>query len=208
MTPPRVAVLVLAAGRSTRMGGPNKLLATFDGVPLVRRSVETALRSRAERVLVILGHDRDCMRTALDGLGARALENPAYADGMSTSLRLGFEAIGPQADGVLVMLADQPALDPAHLDALIGAFAAEGPGSIVVATGGGERGNPVVLSSRFASGIAAIRGDRGARDLIAANAPLVREVEIGPAALIDVDTPDLLQAAGGLLAPDALPRRS
>ncbi len=190
------------------MGGPNKLLATFDGVPLVRRSVATAKDSRAYRVLVVLGHDGDHIRGALDGLGVETLENPSFAEGMSTSLRLGFEAMSPYADGVLVMLADQPALEPAHLDALIGAFAAEGPGSIVVATGGGERGNPVVLSSRFASAIASIRGDRGARDLIAANGALVREVEIGPAALTDVDTPDLLQAAGGILAPDALPRRS
>lgn len=204
----RVAILVLAAGRSSRMGGPNKLLATFDGVPLVRRSVETALASRAERVLVVLGHQSERLREALGPLDVELIDNPSYAEGLSSSLRLGFEAAAKEADGVVVMLADQPALEPAHLDALIDAFRATGVGSIVVATGEDRRGNPVILSSRWATDIRGITGDKGARDLIRANEALVRQVEIGPAALLDVDTPDLLREAGGMLGPDAVPRRS
>lgn len=208
MSVPRVAILILAAGRSSRMGGPNKLLATFDGVPLIRRSVETALASRAARVFVVLGHQGERLRDALGPCDAELLDNPAYAEGLSSSLRLGFDAAAGYGDGVLVILADQPALEPAHLDALIEAFRPEGSGSIVVAIGEGKRGNPVVLSSRFAAQVSAITGDKGARDLIRANEALVREVEIGPAALLDVDTPDLLRAAGGVIAPDAVPRRS
>ena len=208
MSVPRVAILILAAGRSSRMGGPNKLLSTFDGVPLIRRSVETALASRAARVLVVLGHQGERLRDALGPCDAELLDNPAYAEGLSSSLRLGFDAAAGHGDGVLVMLADQPALEPAHLDALIEAFRPEGNGSIVVAADEGKRGNPVVLSSRFAAQVSAITGDKGARDLIRANEALVREVEIGPAALLDVDTPDLLRAAGGVIAPDAVPRRS
>ena len=208
MTAPRVAALLMAAGRSSRMGGPNKLLATFDGVPLVRRSAETALASRALRTLVVVGHDETRLRRALDGLDVAIVPNPAAAEGMSTSLRLGFPLAAADADGVLVLLADQPALLPSHLDALIDAFRPEGAGSIVVSTCEGKRGNPVLLSSRFAQAVDAVRGDRGARDLIVENAADVVEVEIGPAAHLDVDTPEALRAAGGIVPEAAPPRRS
>lgn len=195
-----VAIVVLAAGRSSRMGGPNKLLARFDGVSLLRRSVETALRSRARRVHVVLGHQAAEAREALSGLDVELHENPNFRDGLSTSLRLGFGKAAAEADGVLVMLADQPLLTADHLDALIEAFRPSGEGSIVMACDAGARANPVVLSSDFASEIGTLEGDVGARYIVQAHRDLVREVEIGPAASFDVDTPDLLARAGGLIA--------
>lgn len=207
MKAPRVAALILAAGRSSRMRGPHKLLSTFDGETLVARSACVALRSAASRVVVVTGHRADEIARALDGLCVEIVPNDAYEQGLSTSLRRGFEAAKEGSDGVLVMLADQPALTSDHLDALIAAFRPDGEGSVVVATASGRRGNPVVLASRFGHEIDRLEGDRGARGLIAALGPLVREVEIGPAALIDVDTPEALRDAGGVpeVAP---PRRS
>lgn len=199
LPPPRVAAVVLGAGRSTRMGGPNKLLATFSGVPLIRRSVETAIASQASEVVVVVGHRADVMRRALEGLDVKIVENPDHADGLSTSVRLGVREIGSSADGVLMMLADQPLLESVHLDALIEAFRPLGEGSIVLATSKGKRGNPVVLTTRFAADIEMLRGDVGARAIVAANEELVTEVELGAAAAIDVDTPEALAAAGGVL---------
>ncbi|WP_185982746.1 NTP transferase domain-containing protein [Aureimonas mangrovi] len=195
---PVVAALVLAAGRSSRMGAANKLLATFDGVPLIRRSVETALASRAASVTVVVGHRADEMRAALEGLRVEVIDNPDYAEGLSTSLVAGFRA--SEGDGVLVMLADQPALTPAHLDAMIEAFAPAGEGSIVLATDDGRRRNPVLLSRSFAESVETLTGDVGARGIVAANGELVREVEIGAAASLDVDTPEAMARAGGVLA--------
>ena len=196
---PRVDVLLLAAGRSSRMNGPNKLLAEFDGVPLVRRSAETALASRAGAVRVVVGHMREAVGHALAGLDVEIIENPNYADGLSSSLKAGFAASGT-ADGVLVMLADQPLLTPAHLDRMIGAFRPAGGGSIVLASDEGRRANPVILASGFAEEIAAITGDVGARGVVAAHPEAVREVELGPAASLDVDTPETLARAGGRFA--------
>ncbi|ALN73171.1 NTP transferase domain-containing protein [Aureimonas sp. AU20] len=197
---PAVAVVVLAAGRSSRMGGQNKLLATFDGVPLLRRSVETALKADASAVHVVLGHQATDLRATLAGLDVALHENPQFADGLSTSLKLGFEQAAGEADGVLVMLADQPLLTAKHLDALISAFRPLGEGAIVLACDGGRRANPVVLSSRFRPDVAALEGDVGARGIVQQHRDLVREVEIGPAASFDVDTPELLSRAGGILA--------
>ena len=197
---PVVDVVILAAGRSSRMGGPNKLLATFDGVPLVRRSAETALASGARHVRVVVGHMRAEIGAALAGLDVSIIENPAYADGLSTSLKAGFaEAVAAGADGVLVMLADQPQLEPADLDRLIAAFAPEGRGAIVAAADGGKRRNPVLLSAGFADEIAAIAGDVGAQSVIAAHPDVLVTVEIGAAASVDVDTPEAMRAAGGAI---------
>lgn len=197
---PVVDVVILAAGRSSRMGGPNKLLATFDGVPLVRRSAETALASRARHVRVVVGHMRAEIGAALAGLDVSLIENPAYADGLSTSLKAGFAAsVEAGADGALVMLADQPQLGPADLDRLLAAFAPGGEGAIVAASDGGRRRNPVLLATGFADEIAAIAGDVGAQSVIAAHPDALVTVEIGAAASVDVDTPEAMRAAGGAI---------
>src|SRR5205814_5377025 len=88
----RIAAVVLAAGRSTRMGGPNKLVAEIGGKPLVRIAAEQALASRAQPVLVVTGHDRERIEAALSGLAVRFVYNPDFADGLGTSLRAGIAA--------------------------------------------------------------------------------------------------------------------
>ena len=85
----RIAAVILAAGRSTRMGGPNKLLAEIGGRPLVRIAAEQALASRARPVIVVTGHQHDKLAAALKGLDVRLIHNPGFADGLSTSLKTG-----------------------------------------------------------------------------------------------------------------------
>ncbi|HEY9055606.1 MAG TPA: molybdopterin-binding/glycosyltransferase family 2 protein [Aurantimonas sp.] len=197
---PVVDIVILAAGRSSRMGGPNKLLSTFAGVPLIRRSTETALAAkRAGHVRVVVGHMREEIVGALNGLAIEIVENPAFADGLSTSLKAGFAA-SSGADGILVMLADQPFLTPADLDRLIAAFVPSGAGSIAAAFDRGRRRNPVVVSTVYRPEIMALSGDVGAQGIIADHPDAVVEVEIGAAASVDVDTQDAVRAAGGTIA--------
>ncbi|TFF27816.1 4-diphosphocytidyl-2C-methyl-D-erythritol kinase [Jiella endophytica] len=197
---PAVDIVVLAAGRSSRMGGPNKLLADFGGKPLIRRSVEAALAAKnAETVRVVVGHMRAEIRAALEGLAIEIVDNPHFADGLSTSLKAGFRA-SMDADGVMVMLADQPLLRAHDLDRLIAAFTGRGRGAIVAASDRGARRNPVILSRDFASDIDGLTGDVGAARIIAAHPDALTEVEIGAAASLDVDTREALAAAGGRLS--------
>ncbi|MCQ8782739.1 NTP transferase domain-containing protein [Mangrovibrevibacter kandeliae] len=199
---PVIDVVLLAAGRSSRMGGPNKLLARFDGETLLRRSARTARASRAGRVHVVLGHMREPLAAELAGLDVDLVDNPQFAEGLSTSLIAGLAAAA-QADGVLVMLADQPQLTHGDLDRLIDAFSPTGEGSIVIATDGGRRANPAILSRVYAAELRALTGDVGARALIAAHPEAVREVEVGRGASLDVDTPEAMHAAGGRFDPDS-----
>lgn len=195
--PPRVAAIVLAAGQGRRMGGPNKLAATIGGRPLVRIAAEAATASRATQVAVVTGHEPEMVRAALQGLDVAFVHNPDYADGLSTSLRRGIEALPDDVDGAVVLLADMPGIDAAVVDRLIEAFDPGSGALIVVPTFDGKRGNPVLWSRRLFGELMTVAGDTGGRHLIGANADAVTEVEIGPGVALDVDTPEALAAAGG-----------
>ncbi|WP_077961151.1 NTP transferase domain-containing protein [Ensifer adhaerens] len=196
-----VAVVVLAAGQASRMGakGGHKLLATFDGVPLVRRSVEAALAAAPGKVSVVTGHREADIRGALEGLPVTFVSNPDYSSGMASSLTAGLSAIGGRAAGMLVMLADMPGITGDDLSRLIERFVAEGGRSIVRATAGGQRGNPVVLPRQTFSAIRQLVGDVGARHIIEKSGLSVIDVELGAQARLDLDTPEQIVAAGGTL---------
>jgi molybdenum cofactor cytidylyltransferase len=190
-----VAALVLAAGRSSRMGGPNKLLAEIGGRPLVRIVAEQALASQARPVIVVTGHQSERVEAALAGLPVDFVHNPRFADGLGTSLKTGVAALPAQADGVIVCLGDMPQVDSALIDRLIGALDPDKGALIVVPTIDGQRGNPVVWSRRFFSDLMAVEGDVGARYLIGRFGEAVTEEPLaGSAALTDIDTPEALEA--------------
>jgi molybdenum cofactor cytidylyltransferase len=191
----RIAAIVLAAGRSTRMGAINKLIAEIGGKPLVRIAAEQALASRASPVIVVTGHERERVDAALSGLPVRIVHNPDYADGLGTSLKAGIGAVPAEADGAIVCLGDMPQVSGALIDKLIAAFDPERGALIVVPSIDGRRGNPVVWSRRFFHDLMQIQGDIGARHLIGAYAEAVAEVPVADdAALTDVDTPESLSA--------------
>jgi molybdenum cofactor cytidylyltransferase len=176
------------------MGAPNKLIATIDGRPLVRIAAEAALGSRAASLTVVTGHKPEDVEAALAGVEAATVHNPDFAGGLSTSLRAGIANLPADADGVVVLLADMPAITAAAVDKLIAAF---NPDRIVVATSEGRRGNPVLWPRRFFADLLAVSGDTGGRRIIEANREAVIEVEIGTPAALDIDTPEALRAVGG-----------
>lgn len=192
--PPRVAALVLAAGRSTRMGERNKLLCAVDGVPLVLRAANAACASRACQVMVVTGHEAERVEAALDGRPVSFTHNPDYAQGMAGSLRRGLRALRCDVDAVIVLLADMPGIDAAVVDRMIDAFDPAQP-AILVPEHAGRRGNPILWPRRFFAEMAALSGDTGARGLLEQYAREVRRVPFdSPAIFADVDTPEALRA--------------
>jgi len=198
--PVMVAVALLAAGQSRRMGGPNKLLARIDGEPIVRLSAQRALACGGHPVIAVLGHMAGEIEKALSGLNVVTAVNGAYATGISSSIKTALLHVPADADGMMVLLADMPALGPDHLKRLIDVFAKVGGSAVVRATFDGKRGNPVILPRGLFGAIQQLTGDVGARHLIETGDMPVIDVEIGPAAMVDVDTPDDLQTAGGVIA--------
>ncbi|HTS42631.1 MAG TPA: molybdopterin-binding/glycosyltransferase family 2 protein [Xanthobacteraceae bacterium] len=191
----KIAAVILAAGRSTRMGGPNKLTAEISGKPLVRIAAEQALASRARPVVVVTGHERDRVEAALKGLNVQRVHNPDFAAGLSTSLKAGLAALPHDIDGAIICLGDMPQVRADLIDKLIAAFDPERGALVVVPSIAGKRGNPVVWSRRFFPELMALEGDVGARHLIGRYPEAVVEVPVSDkAALIDVDTPEALVA--------------
>ena len=195
---PEIAAIVLAAGRSTRMGTANKLLSTIDGTALVRRVTEAALASSAGKILVVTGHEPDKIRTALAGLDVGFIHNPDFAAGLSTSVRAGISALPEGTEAAVVCLGDMPRVGTDVLDKLISAYDPAEGRAIIVPKQDGKRGNPILWDSRFFAEMQEISGDRGAKGLLAEFADLVHEVETSDGGVhLDIDTPDMLREAGG-----------
>ena len=198
---PKVGIVLLAAGKASRMGekGPHKLLAEFDGVPLVRRSAEVAKASQAEAICVVTGHRADEIGAALQSLDLKVAYNADYATGMASSLKTGFKALAEDVDGIVVLLADMPGVTSDDLNRMIEAFRAEDGKAIVRAVADGKRGNPVILPRATFEAVTRLEGDVGARHIIEKSGLPVIDIDIGVAAHLDVDTPEAVIAAGGLL---------
>ncbi|SHH13514.1 NTP transferase domain-containing protein [Pollutimonas bauzanensis] len=186
---PQVAALVLAAGRSSRMGATNKLLADYGGVPMALRAVNAALASRAASVTVVLGFDAENMEALLAGRAVAVVRNDEYTEGMSASLRAGLANLPPGTAAVVVLLADMPRVNASHIDCLIEAFDPARP-SIVVPQSNGRRGNPILWPREFFAAMQRVRGDTGARELLDLNRERIHTVELDDAIHCDVDTPD------------------
>ncbi len=195
---PRITALVLAAGQSRRMGRDNKLLAPIDGRAMVRHVAEAAVASRVHATIVVTGHEADAVRDALGGLNITFAHNPGFADGLSTSLRAGLEAVGDDCDGVVVCLGDMPGLTADLLNRLISGFNPSEGRAIVLPTHRGKRGNPVLWGRRFFETMKTVAGDVGARHLLGENEDLVVEIAADDdSVLVDIDTPEALKAARG-----------
>ncbi|NBD13895.1 MULTISPECIES: NTP transferase domain-containing protein [Corallococcus] len=181
----RVAIVVLAAGGSSRLGQPKQLL-RHEGTSLVRRAAELALAA-SPVVAVVLGARHEEVRARLDGLAVRCVDNPDWALGQGTSLRAGLRALPPDVDAALLMLCDQLRVDAAHLRALIDTFERE-RAPIVASAYAGTRGVPALFSRALFPELEALPPTGGARGLIARDPSRVAEVPL-PGGEEDVDTP-------------------
>lgn len=200
---PKVAAIILAAGKSSRMGGPNKLLARLEGKALIRHAAEAASGAPLAQTIVVTGHLNEAVAAEVEGLDITLVHNPDFADGMAGSIRTGMNALSQDTDAVIIMLGDMPRIDAAALGKLLASYRQDETSLIVTATADGKRGNPVLWDRRYFGALKALSGDVGARHIIAENSGFVAEVELGAAARLDLDTPEALHAAGGTLPEDS-----
>jgi len=184
-----VAAIVLAAGRSSRMGSGNKLLAPMKGKAIVRRVVEAAIASGVHPVVVVTGFEAERIARALSGLGVTLVPNTDFAQGLSTSLRAGLNALPPKIEGALILLGDMPQVSVGDLKALIAAFAAKGRHAICIPVRRGKRGNPVLWGASYFPEAKGLAGDTGAKRLIEIHRDHVVEVEASTDGIFtDIDT--------------------
>lgn len=183
--------LLLAAGRSTRMGQPKQLL-DWRGQPLVRHIANVALASRLAGLVVVVGAESAAVIAALDGLvpPPALVFNPEFVSGQASSLRAGLLALPAEATGALVLLVDQPLISAPLIDQLLVAALAQPTALAVVPTCGGQRGNPVLLRRQLFRQAALLEGDTGARPLLQAAGEAVLLHEVADRAILyDADDP-------------------
>jgi len=159
----------------------------------VTRTATRLLSSRARPIIAVLGNQADALDNALGKLPVQRVHNPAFAEGLSTSLKCGLAALPNDIDGVVVCLGDMPLITGRDIDRLIACFNPLEGRAIIVPTRRGKRGNPVLWARRFFAGMAELAGDVGAKHLIGEHAELVCEVEMDTdGVLVDIDTPEAL----------------
>ncbi|MGA2556068.1 MAG: nucleotidyltransferase family protein [Verrucomicrobiota bacterium] len=198
---PAGAVIILAAGASTRLGRPKQLL-PFRGRSLLRHAAETALASSCRPVVVVLGAFADRLGRELSGLPVTIAMNPQWQEGISSSIRAGLKALPPERtgpDAVLIMLCDQPLVPAQFLDRLLAVHQSSGSG-IVAAEYGGQPGVPALFSRDYFAELAALCGSGGAKPIIVKHAKLSRRIPL-PEAALDIDCQEDVASLGRL--PDA-----
>ncbi|WP_425070858.1 nucleotidyltransferase family protein [Sagittula sp. S175] len=186
-----IAILIPAAGASSRMRGKDKLLETVCGVPLLRRMAQTAIATGAHVAVTLPDYDHPRAR-ALAGLPVQIVAVPDACDGMSSSLRRGVGMLPRGMSAVVILPADMPELEANDIRHLMEAFKSIPHPMLQQATAeDGTPGHPVLFPADCFSAMAQLTGDHGAREILRANQHRLRRVTLpGNRALVDLDTPE------------------
>lgn len=186
----RITALVLAAGKSSRMGDENKLLLKFNDKTMVSHVIDQIAASAANDIIVVTGCEFKNVRSSI-GQKVDFTHNPDYDLGLSTSLKAGIDALHGATDGVMICLGDMPYISTKNYDALLDAFEV---GKIIAPTSHGKVGNPLIFSKEYFDDFAALQGDRGARKLLEKYKDKVVRVDVNTDAVLDdIDTPEAYQ---------------
>jgi molybdenum cofactor cytidylyltransferase len=191
-----VCAIILAAGRSTRMG-EQKLLLPLGGKALIARVVDEVLASPVDEVVVVVGSDEGEVRKALAGRRGRFVRNTDQEGEMLSSVRRGLEALPVGCIAVLVVLGDQPSVTRDVIAELVAAFGSTDCG-IVVPTHRGHRGHPLLFAAHYREEVLSHYDDVGLRGLLHAHPDDTVEVESQESGILeDMDDPgDYLRARG------------
>ena len=190
---PRVTGIVLAAGKSSRMGQAKQLL-PFRGQTILECVVDNALSSSLQRVIVVLGYQADLMEPLLQGRDVTVVFNPHFDSGQSSSLKAGLRAVAADAEAALFLLGDQPLITPGTINSILSAFESSPTSPIVLPVYEGRRGNPVLFSRETFSRLETLTEDCGARPLFAEYAGQILPVAVAdPSIHLDIDTEEEYQ---------------
>jgi len=182
-----ISAVILAAGKSTRLGLSKQLL-EINGRTIIEHVIKNVCESTVAETIVVLGFMADKIIDKTRSCNIKIVLNRAYESGMSSSLRAGLKAVNKDADAVIFVLADQPLVKAPVLNKLISEYERKKP-LIVVPTYKGKRGNPTLVDRALFNEIKRISGDVGARSLIEKYRKNVEEIEMNsPGVLIDIDT--------------------
>ena len=174
--------MILAAGESKRMGKP-KLLLPFGEKTMIETIIDRVIQSKAERILVVLGSNREKIEKKIGNLPLEIAVNPDFKEGMLSSVQRGLEVLPEEAQAVLVFLGDQPSIPSEVIDSVIDAFRKTGKG-IVLPVYKGERGHPVLIDMKYRHDVKNLNPEVGLRELVYGRPGDILEVEVDDAGIL------------------------
>ena len=194
-TPRHIEGVLLAAGKSTRSGGINKLLTPLIGKPMIRHVIEAMAKSQFHSLTIILGHEAENIANLCDGTAFRQIHNTNYDQGMGASIACALKARQDHVTDMMIVLGDMPLITATILDQLLASHLKTNlpDKTITIPIAGGRQGNPVIWGSDFFSALSDLHSDQGGKTLMKDNAEAINVLAIEhPAVLTDADTPSAL----------------
>jgi molybdenum cofactor cytidylyltransferase len=190
-----ISGMVLGAGASSRFGQPKQLL-PYRGSTLLGWVIDQAERANGlDEVIVVLGRAADEIREKVDFGNAKVVENPVFGEGCASSYRVGIEALDPRSDAIMILLGDQPGVDPETIDRVAGEWR-QGDGQIALASYQGRKGHPMLFAKPLFEQLVGLHGDKAAWKLVDANPDLVRLIPFDRPFPEDINTQeDFMRAA-------------
>jgi molybdenum cofactor cytidylyltransferase len=193
----KIGALVLAAGQSSRMGIDNKLLLDDGRGPVITKVIDCLKRSNIQDMIVVTGKEADKISALVAPVPT--VHNPAYREGLSSSIRVGLSQVPDDWDGALIVLADMPAILPETISSICAA-AASGMHDAVVPVHGDKQGHPVLWKRSAFALLQQVQGDMGGKAQLASMAERVLKLSVeDPGILMDIDTPQAWQAYQSLI---------
>ena len=192
-----VAAIIVAAGASRRLGQPKQLV-IFDGEPLLQRAIQCAISAGADPVFVVLGAHRQAIQNVIDFGSAMVLVNVNWEEGLASSIHAGVKAVdagGAEPGGALLMTCDQPRLTAEHLRKMIEQFDSQAGAVLIASVYSGVRGTPAIFPRAMFAELLTVRGDKGARGVLARASLPVVEIEL-KGGEVDIDRPEDLAQLG------------
>ncbi len=192
----RPAVIILAAGQSSRLGQPKQLL-NFKGTSLLQHAINSARQSSLRDIILVLGSEFELIKDAIDLTGVHLASNENWQSGIASSITCGldaFDLFNPRPDAAIFMVCDQPFVDSALLNQLLAAQKASGK-PIVASAYGDIVGIPALFHKSFFNQLQALKGDTGAKKIIQQNPDDTITVPFDQGG-IDIDTPDDYHSLG------------
>ncbi|OPY69453.1 MAG: Molybdenum cofactor cytidylyltransferase [Syntrophorhabdaceae bacterium PtaU1.Bin034] len=184
----RITTIILAAGASRRLGF-NKLCVRLNGEAVIRRTVRLFMETQASRIVVVTGFEKERVERELAGLPVIFAHNERHEEGMSGSIRAALPEISA-SDLAFFHLGDKPFFDPGIIDRMIKMYETE-KYPIIISVHNGIKGHPVLVDvGKHWSAIAAVEGEGGLREVVAAHPGDVRFIEGGEGSILDLDTDD------------------
>ncbi|HPG88972.1 MAG TPA: nucleotidyltransferase family protein [Hyphomicrobium sp.] len=185
-----IAAIIVAAGRSSRFESGNKLLAEYEGLPVIRHVTTAVAAAPTSDIVLVIAQDGSAIVDAAGPGRWRTVVNNSAADGLSSSIRCGLHHLSPEIDGVLIVLADMPAITSSLIGELCATFEKHRGSKIVFPrTEDGRQGNPVLWPKAKVPALLQLRGDSGGKALLGAHPELHAAVTVNDdAATFDIDT--------------------